>query len=195
MPGKQVNLIGLQKAIEHRYECVAKYRETVPVHEVFLGQTVWQGDVEVFDLIGHSKASRCYGWLGKDEQGEQFVTALEIPPVNSAFSAIRAYIVEDAKTWTLQEHPVELFGCNSIPADEPSDKNYKPPQPPDIFPDPATCRVTRRTFINDPDNLDLLDCFGVWSWLCPHALKFGNSYLCRHPKGNEILARSEQRKS
>jgi hypothetical protein len=29
--------------------------QTVPVHEVFKGQTVCQGDVEVFDLHGHPK--------------------------------------------------------------------------------------------------------------------------------------------
>jgi len=34
----------------------------VPVHEVFQGKTLWQGDVEVFDLAGHPKAKRAYGW-------------------------------------------------------------------------------------------------------------------------------------
>jgi hypothetical protein len=33
---------------------------TVPVHEVFNGQTVWQGEVEVFDLHRHPKAKRAY---------------------------------------------------------------------------------------------------------------------------------------
>jgi hypothetical protein len=36
------------------------HRATVPVHEVFRGKTVWQGDVEVFDINGHPKAKRCY---------------------------------------------------------------------------------------------------------------------------------------
>ena len=29
----------------------------MPVHEVFRGQTVWKGEVEVFDLKGHTKAN------------------------------------------------------------------------------------------------------------------------------------------
>jgi len=36
--------------------------ESVPVKEVFEGQTAWQGTVEVFDLIGHPKAKRAYAW-------------------------------------------------------------------------------------------------------------------------------------
>jgi hypothetical protein len=36
-----------------------------PVHETFQGQTVWAGEVEVFDLVGHPKAKRCYAWAHK----------------------------------------------------------------------------------------------------------------------------------
>jgi hypothetical protein len=57
------------------------------MHEVFRGQTVWHGEVEVFDLTGHPKAKRCYAWIhreGLGEQGERFVAVLEIPPVVSA---------------------------------------------------------------------------------------------------------------
>jgi hypothetical protein len=53
------------------------HRETVPVHEVFHGKTLWQGDVEVFDLTGHPKAKRCYGWTHSDP--EEFITILELP--------------------------------------------------------------------------------------------------------------------
>ena len=37
------------------HNCGATWVKTVPVHEVFQGKTVWQGDVEVFDLYGHPK--------------------------------------------------------------------------------------------------------------------------------------------
>jgi len=43
------------------------------------------------DLNGHSKAKRCYGWPhreGKDDEGERFVTILEIPPVVSPLMAV-----------------------------------------------------------------------------------------------------------
>jgi len=70
------------------------------VHEVFQGRTVWQGEVEVFDLTGRPKAKRAYGWShreGKNDEGERFVAVLEIPPVVSPVTAVCASIVSDAK--------------------------------------------------------------------------------------------------
>jgi hypothetical protein len=68
--------------------------------KVFRSQTVWKGEVEVFDLQGHPKAKRAYGWLhpeGEDDAGERFVTVLELPPMVSAVTAVRASIVADSK--------------------------------------------------------------------------------------------------
>jgi len=87
-------------AIQHLHKCGAVYRETVPVHEVFRGQTVWQGHVEVFDLTGHPKAKRAYGWShreGPDDQGERFVTVLEIPPATDPQSAVKVEIAAEVK--------------------------------------------------------------------------------------------------
>jgi hypothetical protein len=97
---KQDYLARLKAAVEHLHGCGAVHRETVPVHEVFRGQTVWRGDVEVFDLTGHPEAKRAYGWShreAKDHQGERLVTVLEIPPVVSPITAVRASIMADAK--------------------------------------------------------------------------------------------------
>ena len=96
---KQEYLDRLQVAIQELHKCGAVYRETVPVHEAFHGQTVWRGEVEVFDLTGHPKALRCYAWShleGPNNQGERFVTVLEIPPVKDAQSAVKVAIVSDA---------------------------------------------------------------------------------------------------
>jgi hypothetical protein len=65
---------------------------------MFLNKITWEGVVEVFDITGHPKAKRCYAWVhnalnfetGKDE--DQFVTVLEIPPVDSPQTAVRASI-------------------------------------------------------------------------------------------------------
>jgi len=84
--------------IHQLHGCDSKHVETVPVHEVFRGKTVWQGDVEVFDLIGHPKAKRCFAWShmeGPDDTGERFVAVLEIPPVESPETAVRAAILSD----------------------------------------------------------------------------------------------------
>ena len=69
------------------------------MHEVFRGETVWKGDVEVFSLTGHAKATRCYGWSYGDP--EQFITILELPPVTSAQTAVKvgvAYQIRRGKT-------------------------------------------------------------------------------------------------
>jgi hypothetical protein len=67
----------------------------VQVHEVFNGKTLWQGNVEVFELTGHPKAKRCYGWTHGDP--EQFMTILKLPPVTDAQSAVKvgvAYLIK-----------------------------------------------------------------------------------------------------
>lgn len=100
MANKSDYLARLQVAVSQLHNCGAVWRESVPVHEVFRGQTVWKGEVEVFDLNGHPKAQRCYGWShpdGENDAGERFVAVLEIPPVESAITAVRASIVADSK--------------------------------------------------------------------------------------------------
>ena len=97
---KQEYLTRLKLAVEHLHGAGATWRETVPVHEVFRGQTVWQGHVEVFDLTGHPKAKRAYAWShreGKNDDGERFVAVLEVPPVESAKTAVQASILADGK--------------------------------------------------------------------------------------------------
>jgi hypothetical protein len=84
-------------ALEHLHKCQATHRATVPVHEVFRGQTVWQGDVEEFDLVGHPKTNRAYAWSETSQNGERFFAVLETPAIKSALDAVRASIVADAK--------------------------------------------------------------------------------------------------
>jgi hypothetical protein len=78
---------GLKQVIFHLHKANPIWVESVPVHEIFHGKTVWQGDVEVFDLTGHPKAKRCYGW--SYDEPEQFITILELPPVTDAQSAVK----------------------------------------------------------------------------------------------------------
>ena len=82
------------------HNCGATWRESVPVHEIFRGKTLWRGDVEVFDLTGHPKAKRAYGWShpeNADGTGERFVAVLEIPPVDSPQTAVKMAIYSDIK--------------------------------------------------------------------------------------------------
>jgi len=86
----------LQSVISRMLRCGSLHRETVLVHEVSEGQTVWRGEVEVFELAGHAKSKRCYAWsyptIKSDMTGNTVRTTviLEIPPVISAQTAVRA---------------------------------------------------------------------------------------------------------
>src|SRR5438552_5164978 len=56
----------IQGVILAVHRCNSRHVESVPVVEQFEGQIAWQGTVEVFDLIGHSKAKRAYAWTYRD---------------------------------------------------------------------------------------------------------------------------------
>jgi hypothetical protein len=97
---KQDYLAQVQVAVSQLHNCGATHVKTVPVHEIFRGETIWRGDVEVFDLTGQPKAKRAYAWShldGKHDERTRFVAVLEIPPVESAETAVRVQIVKDAK--------------------------------------------------------------------------------------------------
>lgn len=90
----------LQAAILNLHGCSSTYIETVPVHEEFQGETVWQGDVEVFDIRGHPKAKRVYAWghaTGEEDQARRYVTVLELPPVDSPQTAVKAAVMSEIK--------------------------------------------------------------------------------------------------
>jgi len=96
-----VDYIGeLQAAILNLHGCESQYLETVPVVEEFQGETVWQGEVEVFELRGHPKAKKAYAWghvTGEDDQARRYVAVLDLPPVDSPQSAVRAAIMQEVK--------------------------------------------------------------------------------------------------
>lgn len=95
---KQDYISRLQLTIQHLHNCAAVWRSTVPVHEVFQGKTVWQGEVEVFDLPGHPKAKKCYAWSYGEP--EEIIAILELPPVKTAQDAVKvgvAYQIRKAR--------------------------------------------------------------------------------------------------
>jgi hypothetical protein len=68
----------------------------VPVKEEFQGKTVWEGVVEVFELIGHPKASRLYaGFHDANGSKKRHVTVLHLAPIDSPQAAVRASIARD----------------------------------------------------------------------------------------------------
>jgi hypothetical protein len=85
----------LKQAIFHLHKSGSFHLTSVPVKEVFHGRTLWEGDVEMFDLLDHPKAKRCYGWTYGDP--EEFIVILELPPVTDAQSAVKAGIAHQIK--------------------------------------------------------------------------------------------------
>ncbi len=85
----------LQDAIRHHYGCEAKHLETVPITERFQGRTVWDGKVEVFQLVNYLTAEKLFAWGYDDPESEQNLNAITIlaqPPTVTPEQAVRAYI-------------------------------------------------------------------------------------------------------
>lgn len=89
----------LRDVIRRLHGAEATHLESVPVKETFRGQTVWEGIVEVFDLVGHPTAPRVYAWVNESpNQPRQHVTVLHLHPIKSAQDAVRAAIVREFRS-------------------------------------------------------------------------------------------------
>jgi hypothetical protein len=90
------NISDLQDVIRKLHGVESKHVESVAVKEEFQGKTVWDGVVEVFELVGHPKASRLYAW-SHDANGtkKRHVTVLHVAPIDSPKAAVRASIARD----------------------------------------------------------------------------------------------------
>jgi hypothetical protein len=90
----------LKADIGREYNCPAYYLRTQTVHETLEGSTEWLGDVEVFGLISHLEASRCFAWRQEREGSDsssRLVIMLATPPAVSAPKAVRIQLMKDLK--------------------------------------------------------------------------------------------------
>ena len=87
----------LANAVQSQHGGIAIFREIVPVSETFNGQPVWEGEVHVFDLDGHPKATRAYAWSSPVDGSDRrrFYAVLHLGPIRSAQDAVRAAIVAE----------------------------------------------------------------------------------------------------
>lgn len=89
-------LPALQDAIRHMHGCESRWVESVPVHEKHEGKTVWDGEVQVFDLVGHPKAKRAYAWSHATEGTKRrFHAVLGLPPVDGPVMAVRTAVLAE----------------------------------------------------------------------------------------------------
>ena len=95
----------LRGIIKNLHGVDSRHVESVPVKEVFQGKTVWEGVVEVFELIGHPKAHRVYAWAHDGERAkESSVAVLHIAPITSAAAAVRAALIQEFRSLEPEEN-------------------------------------------------------------------------------------------
>jgi len=88
----------LQQAIRDLHGLDSEHVESVPIHEVFQGKTVWQGTVDVFRVRGHPQATHAYAWSYEAENGElRHVAVLGVPPIDTPQKAVQAAVVADGR--------------------------------------------------------------------------------------------------
>jgi hypothetical protein len=90
----------LKEVIRKLHGVESTHRQSVPVKEVFNGETVWEGIVEVFDLHGHPKANTAYAWTHATDDPDipkRSVTVLHVPPAVSPITAVRVAIMQELR--------------------------------------------------------------------------------------------------
>lgn len=86
MPNDDVTRI--HAAIRSAHGCEAKHIGTHQENDGIDGVR-WEGNVEVFELLGLSPARYCYGWI---EPNGDVTTVLQIPPVISPLTAVHTVL-------------------------------------------------------------------------------------------------------
>ncbi len=95
----EVSVEALREAIRNLHGCDSVWIQAVRVKETIQREIVWEGLVQVFDLIDHPEATRCYAWshaVGETET-RRFVAVLHKEPVTSPAAAVRASIVQQTR--------------------------------------------------------------------------------------------------
>ncbi len=108
-----------EKAIQATHGCGSALRARVEVQEGLVGDPVWEGEVLVFDLIGHPTALTCYAW----SVGSEVVAVLHEGRVKSPEKAVRASITEARSPGRGIGHPMEKASKGS---EQPTEDQWEP---------------------------------------------------------------------
>lgn len=91
----------LRTVIKRLHGVESRHVESISIKETHQGKTVWEGVVEVFDLIGQPAATKLYAWAHSTDDPEhprRHVTVLHSHPIQSARDAVRAAIVQEVRS-------------------------------------------------------------------------------------------------
>jgi hypothetical protein len=88
----------LKDTIRRLHGVDSSHVETVAVKESFEGETIWEGEVEIFELYDHPETDKLYAWVHEMDDidnPERHVTVLHIDPITSPQLAVRAAIIQE----------------------------------------------------------------------------------------------------
>ena len=86
----------IKVAIEKMHGFKAAHVASETVIELFQGQVAWDGVVETLDLTEHPEAKCCRAWMYENDM-PQYTTVLELPPVDSAETAVKIAIAASGR--------------------------------------------------------------------------------------------------
>jgi hypothetical protein len=78
----------LQDAIRPLHGVESRHVDTVHVREVHAGQLVWEGDIEVFQLVKHPKAKKAFAWSEATTGARRREGADQIRPLPTSSHAL-----------------------------------------------------------------------------------------------------------
>jgi hypothetical protein len=90
----------LRDVIRRLHGVESKHVKSVQITETFRGRTVWDGCVEVFELVGHPTASKLYAWSHATDDSanpKRHITVLHSDLISSPLLAVLAAIVQEFK--------------------------------------------------------------------------------------------------
>ena len=86
-------LMYIQRAVERASQAPAIHVSSVPVIAKHGRKILWSGNVEIFKCA----YGRAYGWAVEGDTEPRYIVSLNEPGVDSAESAVKAWIVAQAQ--------------------------------------------------------------------------------------------------
>ncbi len=92
-------LLALLEAIHHLHGVEATWLESAPVKEMHQGKTVWEGEVQIFE-VRHPKTNRVYAWSHESGPNgkRRFHAVLGVPPVTGPVEAVQVAIIGEFRS-------------------------------------------------------------------------------------------------
>ena len=92
----------LREAIRHLHGCESRHVETSYVRETMPdGSTVvWEGPVDVFELLGHATATQAYAWpywIDRKADRRGYVAVIGTEVVDTPTKAVQVWLVDESR--------------------------------------------------------------------------------------------------